>query len=409
MRKVVIIALRLMVTVLLMELTLHVASLASDRVDFVLAEYPQAVSAAIDDPTLGHRPNPEYPGHDPRGFRNREAHTGARIVALGDSQTYGAGVERSEAWPQQLERATGLATYNYAFGGYGPTHSVAMLNEALALAPDIVIEAFYSGNDLFDCFSFVYEKGLAPELVSTDATLLAEFEELQRSSPLTTTVAHEFLGPSRGRTRTLLARYSKTWALARAFARVQRTRSTTRNWNYWVRRASESDGAWQALDSDSHRTILTPRYRLAALDMEDARIVEGQRLALESLRRIANRAPRQFLVALIPTKELVFAEITTRSGAASSDYEKLIGYERRHREEAKAFLDAHGIDYVDTLPALTAAVADGLPIYRATIDGHPSQVGQAIISDRIHEVLEGRGWLAVTGAALDATFHRESR
>ena len=43
-----------------------------------------------------------------------------------------------------------------AWGGWGPVHSLILLDEAISLHPKIIIEAFYAGNDLFDAFNIVY-------------------------------------------------------------------------------------------------------------------------------------------------------------------------------------------------------------------------------------------------------------
>src|SRR5258708_10249177 len=53
---------------------------------------------AVFDDRLGHRPSPGVPGHDGRGWRNPAAYKKADVVALGDSQTYGEGVDAMETW-----------------------------------------------------------------------------------------------------------------------------------------------------------------------------------------------------------------------------------------------------------------------------------------------------------------------
>lgn len=138
----------------------------------------------VADEVLGYRPSPARSDHDRRGFRNRTAVQQARIVALGDSQTYGTGVEPDEAWPQQLGASTGAATYNMAFGGYGPTHSLVLLDEALSLSPEVVIEGFYAGNDLWDSYHMVHELQQLPELRSDDPELMRQIDEANRLDPL---------------------------------------------------------------------------------------------------------------------------------------------------------------------------------------------------------------------------------
>ena len=45
-------------------------------------------SLTIKHPHLQVLPNPEFPGHDKNGFRNKSVPNQADIVCLGDSQTY---------------------------------------------------------------------------------------------------------------------------------------------------------------------------------------------------------------------------------------------------------------------------------------------------------------------------------
>ncbi len=166
----------LLVSVIATELVLQLLALASPAVDRHLSRV-QIIEPIIDDDRLGWRPNPAHPEHDARGFRNRAVPAEVTIVALGDSQTYGASVTRAEAWPQQLERLGERATYNMACGGYGPVHSWLLTDEALAHEPALVIEAFYAGNDLYDAYAMVYDRGKAPELKSADAAVLERIAE----------------------------------------------------------------------------------------------------------------------------------------------------------------------------------------------------------------------------------------
>ena len=153
-RRIVFTAVSAALVVVALELILHSLSWGFRPIAAVLAPAgTQSVSRAVPDDRLGHRPNADFFEHGNRGFRNRRALDQADVVALGDSQTYGTSVAAEDAWPQQLGAITGLSTYNMAFGGYGPTHSLVLLDEALALERTVVVEAFYAGNDLWDCRS----------------------------------------------------------------------------------------------------------------------------------------------------------------------------------------------------------------------------------------------------------------
>lgn len=127
--------------------------------------------AFIPDPTLGARLKP---GFDDRVVTsefsstwsiNEDGHRGpragvkdaavTRIVALGDSFTFGYGIEEEQAWSRRLEAllrdgaAGGRAeVVNLGVGGYGTWEEARYLEEQRArLAPDLALFAFYVGND----------------------------------------------------------------------------------------------------------------------------------------------------------------------------------------------------------------------------------------------------------------------
>jgi len=89
---------------------------------------------------------PGSPG--PRcGFRNREALDTARIVAIGDSQTWGVNASIDEIWPSQLGQLSMASTHTMGRGGYAMPQYVTLLRKGLALEPDLIVVALYSGND----------------------------------------------------------------------------------------------------------------------------------------------------------------------------------------------------------------------------------------------------------------------
>jgi hypothetical protein len=276
-----------------------------------------------------------------------------------------------------------------AYGGYGPAHSVALIEEAHELRPRVVIEAFYSGNDLFDCFDMVYVRKQLPELASDDADLLRAAELRERESPLEAEVLGLFKAERRVGPRQWLASYSKTWAVARA---LRRALAPEADWDEWRSRGLATQG-WLVVDDHRGRTILTPKYRLSALNLDDPRIRVGQQTAFRALAALAAKAGEaRMLVVLIPTKELVFAEVAADSVSEPS-YASLLSFEQHHWEETRTILDEKGIAFVDTLPALRAALEGGVPIYQESSDGHPAPAGQAVISEAVRSALVERGWL----------------
>jgi len=95
------------------------------------------------------------------GLRNSEIGSKAdtfRILVLGDSFTFGYGVENEETYPSQLQkilneridRKVEVINAGYA-SGYAPDAYYAYLKkEGFALQPDLVLIGFFVGNDFID-------------------------------------------------------------------------------------------------------------------------------------------------------------------------------------------------------------------------------------------------------------------
>lgn len=363
-------------------------------------------SPKVDDEILGHRPRPGYGDHDSRGFRNRVAFAKAEIVCMGDSQTYGTGVTSDEAWPQQLSLMSRRCVYNMACPGWGPTHSEALLDEALSLHPELVIEGFYSGNDLWDCYSMVFQRTKSPGYLTVDPDLRARIDEAEERDPLqekvskltrvyngdfssdevgASTSASQPTVPTPSTIRRLLSEHSRLYGVGRAIkTRILQTdekRVPEAQWERLRVKSAASGGRWEAFESKHMRTIFVPEYRLAALQMDDPRIQAGHFWAIEAIvaidRRLAQRAV-PFLVALIPTKELVFYP---ELDAPSSNFSEIVNNEIKMWAETKEFFDAEGVHYVDTLPALRDALKNGNQPYTSSADGHPNPHGQRVIAE----------------------------
>ncbi|MDP7031460.1 MAG: hypothetical protein QF904_04095 [Gemmatimonadota bacterium] len=79
-----------------------------------------------------------------------------RILAIGDSFTFGVGVEAAQAFPEVLERllvtdGRPSSVRNGGVGGYGPLRASRLLSSSLGKwNPEIVVHTIYVGNDLED-------------------------------------------------------------------------------------------------------------------------------------------------------------------------------------------------------------------------------------------------------------------
>lgn len=76
---------------------------------------------------------------------------GLRVLALGDSFTFGVGAEQEETWPARLAEILGAEVLNAGAPGFGVPDAVAWYERYGAqLDPDIVVLAVFLANDLQD-------------------------------------------------------------------------------------------------------------------------------------------------------------------------------------------------------------------------------------------------------------------
>ncbi|HNV85429.1 MAG TPA: hypothetical protein PKL97_00510 [Candidatus Omnitrophota bacterium] len=352
-----------------------------------------AIPQLISDPVLEFRPNPAFPGHDRLGFRNESVPERASIVATGDSQTYGVGVGREDAWPQRVAEIGGWSVYNMASSGWGPAHSLTRMDEALKFKPKMIVEAFYAGNDLYDSFNLVYYFGQLPGLKSSDENVLREIERLEKRKQLRKRATDLFNEVKmKGReipsgSEAFFLKNFKTYAFWRETVEkifVSRRDPGGIGRDFFKSRVPSDPAFWPFALNDSCRTIFTPEYRLCGLDFKDVRIVEGLRISLEALRLMDEKARAGgagFLVLLVPTKESVFEDAVERAQSRRPDtYDRLIGNEKELWRETKEFLRAQNILFLDLLPVLRKNLKNGKQPYPMTWDGHPNQAGQKAIA-----------------------------
>ncbi len=387
--------------ILICELVLYFLSWVSPRVNDLLSPTgPPPINMIIKDKRLGHRPNPAYPEHDDWGFRNREVPKRAFLVVLGDSQTYGVGVSRKQTWPQQLGRFIGRTVYNMAFGGYGPVHNLIFWEDTLSLQPKLVMVTFYAGNDLYDSYNLIYNSDVLRNMRAVDSKLIEELSKAEAlankvAGPLTIVRSRESKQPlPHGFLREFIIEYSKLYGMLRTARRVfsklrnsLSNQANDKNWLLQKKEALELPDHGLVIEADRFRTILTPKYRLRVLDQSDPRLREGLKISLEVIHRMHRRAQKlgvEFMVVLIPTKELVFLPLVEKIWSdIPKIYTQLITNEEIARKATKEFLEKSSIPYVDILISLRQCLERGNQPYQASRDGHPNKIGHRAIAEQI--------------------------
>lgn len=381
-------------TFVLLEVLLQILAYTFPKVNGLL--FRTKMQSTIEDEKLGWRPNPKYTEHDRKGFRNKQVPDKADVVAMGDSQTYGIGVNQIEAWPQQLELLGRNTTYNMAFGGYGPAHSLILLQEAMELNPKLIIEAFYAGNDLYDSFSIVYERKQLPELRSSDPDMLKSVAALEDIEPFIERINRLFTMGNTERESTALkdfiAEHSAFYGLLRAVKSnykyiFRKLPNKSIDWNSIENFANQKKEYCQVFDNGQFRTVFTPEYRLCALDLKDHRILEGLRISLEAIVKMNDHALHDkisFIVLLIPTKELVFKDIIWRDMVnIKKSYQDLVTNEELFWQRTKEYLQERGIVFIDGLQALKECLENGKQPYPISWDDHTNAIGHRAIAELV--------------------------
>jgi lysophospholipase L1-like esterase len=384
-------------TLIFLEVALRVALPFAPSLDRAISPHRQRISHWIADPTFGVRPNPDFPGHDARGFRNETALTQADIVFLGDSQTYGSGVSAPAAWPSLIRDQVDVPVYSMAFGGFGPVETLSLIDSALALQPKVVVEALYAGNDLWDCFESVYLLNQHPHLRADDDSLVAAMLELESELSIASEAA-TLKGDDTRKTQSdepapvALRHRIKIYlvyreAKKRIQAALREPPSQDALWLGRVAYANALSDYCEVFEMDDCRTLFTPRYRDLSLDRSDPRIADGYRIALAAIEEIRDRVEQRgarFVLVLIPTKEFVFRERVHMSEFAASDhYLRQIENETEMWQDFKAAFDQMAIEYIDTSESLAKSLADGAAPYRQSQDGHPNETGHKVLADLV--------------------------
>jgi lysophospholipase L1-like esterase len=110
---------------------------------------------------------------DALGLRDREYDPddrAERVVVVGDSYTFGFGVEAEETFPKVAERdlmktsLAGLEVVNAGVSGYGPLEEAAFLKRvAPRFKPRAVVMAFFEGNDVRNAIEYPLRFTMGPE------------------------------------------------------------------------------------------------------------------------------------------------------------------------------------------------------------------------------------------------------
>lgn len=339
--------------------------------------------AMVKDDVLGAVPAPGTSGFDRWGFRNPTVPRTADIVAIGDSHTYGNTARMSESWPYVLARLTGEHVYNMGMGGYGPNQYLYLLQtRALILKPRLVICGLWLGDDFENAFTITY--GLDHWAYLRKLPVDKVNFDIWNTSPPRASLQKKI--------RIWLSRHSVIYQLAVHASLAGRLQGQLQIKNA----AALNSSATSLVVPEKHiLEAFLPVGMLSRLDQENPNVREGMRITFEVLKEmneICHQNNAQFLVVVIPTKEMVFSDYLEHNSKVPLDdvLDKVVENQRLARLETFRFMADSAISYVDTLPALKGSLEHELYARTAT-DIHPNRNGYQVIAEAVFEALKQQG------------------
>ena len=308
------------------------------------------------------RGNPDFLEHDANGFRNTAIPHRPDVLAVGDSQVYGACVRADQSWPFQLQTMLGKSVYNAGVEGWGVVQYAMAVDEMIAMAPSLLVVAVYTGNDIYESF------------------LAAK----QSANPL----ARSFWDPAYD--GVLLPDLSGKHASDQAVRRAMETTPDQPEGDV-LRRLSErgvSDCTW--CEIEGARFYLTEDFRHVVQDHDHPAINAGFAIVEKALSHIQSLAVSYGMalqVVLIPTREYLVH--TRKAEVKMRDYNRLdqLGEaEQQTLDRLKGYCADRAMSCLDLSEHLTHYI--GSRIYpQDSRDGHPNAKGCRIIANYLNAKL----------------------
>jgi hypothetical protein len=325
---------------------------------------------------LGMRDRPHDPLPAPGSFR---------IVVLGDSFMEAYQVPLEQSLPYRLQERLapqGVEVLNLGVGGYGTAQALlALEEEGLRYRPDLVVLAFYAGNDVQNN-SHAIEAALHGE--DEPATFSRPYA---RASSLDAEL--EWRPPDRAR----LEPYARRWRERRhsSLHALRRMLQPAMVVNLVEQATGRFWSRISGRDPFDPQLVFGWPFLREVSDPDVARLWQEawtatRRLLLE-IDHVSRSAGARFAMLVVPTQLQV--DLRTRASVQTA-YPDLHFDPLRINRELERFCAEAGIPLLDPTPALAREEAAGRPVYYVLEDHHWNAAGQALATDLLAEFLVER-------------------
>lgn len=323
---------------------------------------PMDVPRHIKDPAYLLKGNPDFLEHDSNGFRNTAIPHRPDILAVGDSQVYGACVRADQTWPFQLQSMMEKSVYNAGMEGWGVVQYAMAAEAMVAMNPSLLVVGIYTGNDIYESF------------------LAAK----QSTSPL----ARSFWDTAYD--GVLLPDLSGKHASDRAVLKGMETTPDQPEGEVLHRLSERGVPDCTRCDVEGSRYYLTEHFRRVVQDHDHPAIRAGFDIAEKALSHIQSLAISYGIalqVVLIPTREyLVHTRMDDVRMENSKELHRLGVAEQKTLDRLKGYCVDKSIACLDLSEHLTHYI--GSRIYpQDSRDGHPNAKGCRIIANYLNAKL----------------------
>lgn len=288
------------------------------------------------------------------GLRDDDFLDSMDIAAIGDSFTFGFGVEADESWPEQIEQVSGLDVANLGWAGWSShVYPVTIRRFAIPLETKIWIWGFF-GNDL-------------PESAGAESFLISGVDDYLSWNQVGRYRAQDLPFPWNLRTLQFVAALSDPELFLLP---------------------GSGDKLYEGAD-------FTMRYGNYAWDTTNPNKPEVQRgwelteQAFLQAKALADKHDAYLVVLYIPPREHVYWPYLEPL-AIDLDVEQLDTVEAQLAE----LCDRYGISYLNLLPEFRARALDGEMLYFPQ-DGHWNARGHALAGQLIYDYLLDHNLLAI--------------
>jgi lysophospholipase L1-like esterase len=308
-----------------------------------------------------------------------------RIVVLGDSFMEAYQVPLEESLPRRLEadlgeRVGAVEVINLGVGGYGTAQELRQLEEeGLRYQPDLVVLAFYTGNDIQNNSRELEVDTFGAEDPKVWGRPYAHADDLR--SPLTWTE------PDYARMMAAAEREQSKRAapLRRAWKLIEPTLLANRLQQLFAQVAARLG----APPADPKAHFGWPFLEHFESPTWDEAWGITRRLILE-LRDVSRAAGADLVLLIVPAKLQV--EESFRD-LARAQYPGVVFDETRINRALATFTKEHGILLVDPTPELVASDEAGATTYFQLEDHHWNALGHEIAARRLADAITAAGLL----------------